>query len=354
MAGISFCTAPDGLRLAYAAHGSGPPIVKAANWMTHLEHDWQSPVWRHWLAGLGERHRLVHYDERGCGLSDRDVGPDAFGLERWLSDLETVVAAAGVERFALLGISQGAALAVAYAVRHPERVSHLVLYGGYARGRARRGDAQREESDLLVAMIRMGWSRPTTEFRRLFTSLFIPDGTPEQMAWYDEVQRTSTSAETAARIWKARGEIDVTGLAQQVRAPTLVAHARDDAVVPFAEGRLLAGLIPGARLLPLDGRSHILLEAEPAWPVFLEQVNAFLGTPSTSVPARDGWDLSRREEDVLALVAEGLSNDAIAGRLHLSPRTVERHLSNVYAKLRPSGKAARAAAAARYAGRGEL
>jgi pimeloyl-ACP methyl ester carboxylesterase/DNA-binding CsgD family transcriptional regulator len=352
MAGISFCTAPDGLRLAYAARGSGPPLIKAANWMTHLEHDWQSPVWRHWLAGLGDGHRLIHYDERGCGLSDRDVGPDAFSLECWVSDLETVVAATGVERFALLGISQGAALAVAYAVRHPEQVSHLLLYGGYARGRGLRDDAQREEADLLVAMIRMGWSRPTTEFRRLFTSLFLPDGTPEQMAWYDEVQRTSTSAETAARIWAARAQLDVRDLAGQVRAPTLVAHARDDAVVPFAEGRLLAGLIPGARLLPLDGRSHILLEDEPAWPAFLEEAHTFLETRPAAAAVGDEWDLSGREEHVLALVAEGLSNDEIAAQLYLSPRTVERHLSNLYAKLRLSGKAARAAAAARYAGRG--
>jgi pimeloyl-ACP methyl ester carboxylesterase/DNA-binding CsgD family transcriptional regulator len=349
MARIGFCTAPDGVRIAYAVHGSGPPLVKAANWLTHLERDWESPVWRHWLECLGAHNTVVRYDERGCGLSDREVGEDAFSVETWVGDLETVVDAAGLQRFGLLGISQGAALAIAYAVRHPERVSDIVVYGGYARGRARRGAEAQEEAELLQSLIRLGWGRHNAAFRRLFTSMFLPGGTPEQMDWFDELQRSSTSPDTAVRIWKARADLEVTDLAPRVRVPTMVAHARDDAVVPFDEGRLIAGLIPGATFVPLEGRNHILLADEPAWTVFLDALQRFRGArPAVPAPAPP-WDLSTREEEILGLVADGLSNEAIAERLFLSVRTVERHLSNVYAKLRLSGKAARAAAAVRYA-----
>jgi pimeloyl-ACP methyl ester carboxylesterase/DNA-binding CsgD family transcriptional regulator len=348
MARIGFCTASDGVTLAYGVHGSGPPMVKAANWMTHLEHDWESPVWRHWLTALGEGRTVVRYDERGCGLSDRDVGDDAFTLEQWISDLEAVVAANRLERFALLGVSQGAALAIEYAVRHPEQVSQIVIYGGYARGGARRDAAQREQADVLASLIRVGWGQPNAAFRRLFTTLYVPEGTPEQMAWFDELQRMSTSPETAARIWRARAELDVTEQARRVRAPTLVLHARDDTAVPFAEGRLVAGLVPGARFVPLAGCNHVLLADEPAWPAFVTEVDDFLAPGAVRRTAPE-WDLSHREEEVLGLVADGLSNEEIAGRLHLSVRTVERHLSNVYAKLRITGKAARAAAAVRYA-----
>jgi pimeloyl-ACP methyl ester carboxylesterase/DNA-binding CsgD family transcriptional regulator len=332
------------MRLAYAIHGNGPPIVKAANWLTHLEFDWESPVWRHWLQGLGEGHTVLRYDERGCGLSDRDI--DDVSLERWVIDLETVIDAAGLERFVLLGISQGAAVALTYAARHPDRVTHVVIYGGYARGRNKRGVEQHRQAEALLAAIRAGWTDPNPAFRRLFTMLFLPKGTPEEMAWYDELQRRSTTAENAARLYSARNEIDVREIARRVTAPTLLVHARGDRVVPFEEGRLLAALIPGARLVPVDSCNHILLRDEPAWSTFLSELRGFVGTAGAAAPPVH--DLSARELEVLALVAEGLTNEEIAERLCLSARTVERHLSNIYAKLRISGKAARAAAAARF------
>ena len=342
---IRFCTAADGVRIAFATHGTGPPIVRASTWLTHLESDWQSPLWRHWLEGLADGHTVVRYDERGCGLSDWAV--EDLSLQAWVGDLETVVDAAGLERFALLGTSHGGPIVIAYAARHPERVSHLVLYGTYARGRLMRSAPEREEAELLVSLVRVGWGQANPAFRRVFTTLFVPGATPEQMDWFDELQRVSTSPETAARIRRARGEVDVMALASRVAVPTLVLHARDDAVVPVAEGRLLATLVPDARFVPLAGANHILLADEPAWPAFLAELHAFLGRAAPSV-AEELPELSPREREVLGLVAAGLDNEGIAARLYLSVRTVERHLSNIYAKLGVSGKAARAAAAARF------
>ena len=347
---IRFCTAADGVCIAFATFSKGPPIVRASTWLTHLEFDWESPVWHHWLQGLADGHMVVRYDERGCGLSDWAV--EDLSLEAWVADLEAVVDAAGLERFALLGISHGGPIVIAYAARHPERVSHLVLYGTYARGRSTRSAQAREEAELLVSLVRVGWGQATPAFRRAFTTLFVPGATPEQMDWFDALQRRSTSPETAARIRRARGELDVTALASRVTVPALVLHARDDAVVPVAEGRLLATLLPDARFVPLAGGNHILLADEPAWPVFLAELHAFLGRAAPSV-AQELPKLSPRELEVLGLVAAGLDNQGIAARLYLSVRTVERHLSNIYTKLGVSGKAGRAAAAARFSRLGE-
>jgi pimeloyl-ACP methyl ester carboxylesterase/DNA-binding CsgD family transcriptional regulator len=256
-----------------------------------------------------------------------------------------VVDAAAVERFTLLGLSQGAQIAIAYAVRHPERVSHLVVCGGYLGGNELT-TTERERSDALDSLIRIGWGQANPVFRHVFTTLLVPDATPEVMDWVDELQRISTSPENALRFRKAFHSIDVTELAPRLRAPTIVFHARDDQMIPFADGRRLAAAVPNARFVPLDGRNHVFLTEEPAWQTFLAELRSFLGIP-TWRPAGELGSLSGRELQVLELVADGLSNEEIASRLYLSTRTVERHLSNVYKKLGLSGKAARAAVAAR-------
>ncbi len=274
---IRFCRALDGVQIAYATVGEGPPLVKAANWLSHLEYDWQSPIWNHWLVGLARSRKLIRYDERGCGLSDWDV--DDMSFAAWVSDLETVVDTLGIERFPLLGISQGAAISIAYAARHPQRVSHLILYGGYAVGRNIRDDTPeaQEETQVLLDLVRLGWGKEHAAFRQVFTSLFLPDGTAEQVHAFNELQRMSSSPENAARLTEGFGVIDVSELATKLDVPTLVLHARGDLRIPFAEGRRLASLIPGARFVPLESDNHILLEHEPAWSQFLTAVRAFLG-----------------------------------------------------------------------------
>lgn len=323
-------------------------MVRAGHWMTHLERDWTSPVWRHWLEFLSDGYTLVRYDERGCGLSDREC--PILTLEAWVDDLATVVDAAGVERFGLLANSQGGPVAIAYAARHPERVAGLVLCGTYARGRFVRDPSARarEEAELLISLTRLGWGQPNPAFRHVFTNLFIPGGSDKQMAWFDELQRASCTGEHAARSREVRYTTDVGDLARTISVPTLVLHARDDALVPFEEGRHLASLIAGARFVPLDSANHILLENEPAWTEFRTELRAFLPVGRSTPPLVDGL-LTDRETEVLRLIAEGKDNESIAATMHLSVRTVERHLSNCYAKLGVAGKSARAAAAARLA-----
>jgi class 3 adenylate cyclase/pimeloyl-ACP methyl ester carboxylesterase len=275
---IQFCMAPDGVQLAYSRMGRGPPLVKTGNWMTHLEFDFESPIWRHLYRELSRDHTLIRYDARGNGLSDREV--EEVSYEAFVRDLETVVDAAGVERFALLGISQGCAVSIGYAVRHPERVTHLILHGGYPLGWSKRvrTEAEKEEAAAMLTLMRLGWGQENPAFRQLFTSQFIPGGTKEQVDWFNELQRVSTSPADAVRNLKANGEIDVTALLAKVSVPTLVMHARDDARVPFDSGRRLAAGIPGARFVPLQSRNHLILENEPAFGKFVQEIRAFLAS----------------------------------------------------------------------------
>ncbi len=359
---IRLLTARDGVRLAVAEIGVGRPLVRTAHWLSHLEYDWDSPIWRDFLAELARDRTLVRYDERGTGLSDRAVADISF--EAMVSDLETVVDDLGLERFALLGMSQGAAISIAYTVRHPERVTAMVLCGGYARGHAHRGRTpeQQHDAELLLELIRSGWGTQNPKFRRVFATMFLPDGTPAQYAAFDELQRVSATPEIAYRLRSMFDRIDVTRLCPQVTTPTLVMHVRDDAVVPFEEGRLLAALIPHSRFVPLEGTSHMLLPGQPAWASFFAELRAFVADaasvgPTAEAPGRGHISrpgmhptlaaLSTREREVMSLVADGLTNAEIAETMGVSPRTIERHLSNVYAKLGLTGKAARAAAAAR-------
>lgn len=276
---IRVTRAADGTSLAWAAAGSGPPLVKTANWLNHLEVDWRSPVWRHLMHELCGRHTLVRYDERGNGLSQR--GAADLSLDAFVSDLEAVVEAAGLDRFPMLGISQGCAVSVAYAVRHPERVSRMVLHGGYAAGwkiaRGTGGDASSGHVEL--ELIRTGWGRDTPAYRQMFASLYLPDSSTEQQRSWTELQRVSASPQAAARLLEALGEIDVRDLLPRVRVPTLVTHSRDDAAVPFEAGRRLAAGIPDARFLPLDSVNHLILDHEPAWPVFRDALRGFLTSP---------------------------------------------------------------------------
>jgi pimeloyl-ACP methyl ester carboxylesterase/DNA-binding CsgD family transcriptional regulator len=339
---VRFCRAPDGTRIAYAVHGAGPPLLISTCWLSHLQFDWESPVWRHFLTDLGRFATVVRFDERGHGLSDWDVSDHS--LDARIGDLEAVADAAGFDRFALMAMSQGGPVAISYVHRHPERVSRLVFYGSYSSARTGLSSEQLELQDTFGQLIKVGWARPDSTFRRVFTSLMIPGATEEQMRWLDDLQRVAASASTAytARIQRVAADTD--DLLPDLKLPTLVLHSARDRMNDFDYGRRLASSIAGARLVALDSDNHIVLEHEPAWQVFLAEVQAFL---ADDAPTSLDDVLSPRELEVLHLVADGRDNDDIAAALHLSSRTVERHLQNVYGKLGLSGRSARVAAAAR-------
>jgi pimeloyl-ACP methyl ester carboxylesterase/DNA-binding CsgD family transcriptional regulator len=331
---IQYLRASDGVQLAWADAGSGPVLVKAANWLAHLEDEWESPVWGHWIRFLCRHFRLVRHDERGCGMSDWEA--DDLSQERRVADLETVIAGAGLtERFALLGISQGGAVCLEYAARHPERVSHLVLYGAFARGWARRDDEVTERLyRAIIDLVRFGWGKDNPAFRQVFTSRFLPGGSDEQIGWFNDLCGKTSSPRMAAALLESRGVVNVVSYLEKIRTPTLVIHARDDQVVPLAEGRLIASGIAGAQFVEVDSKNHILLESEPAWQRFQAAVLEFTGRggePAGEDPAFRS--LTAREREVLALLTRGLGNADIAGQLSLSEKTVRNHISNIFDKL---------------------
>lgn len=341
---IGFVTSSDDTRIATAAVGRGPVLVRAAHWLSHVEFDAESPVWRPWLLVLSRDHLYLRYDQRGCGLSDREVAD--FSIDAMVADLEAVTEGLPGP-FPLIGMSQGGAVAIEFARRHPGRVSRLVLVGAYARGALLRpaGHGHRREAEALLALVRLGWGRDNPAFRQVFTNQFIPGGTPEQHRWWTDLERRTASPEVAAAILSAFYRIDVTDQARALDLPVLVMHARGDARVPFDEGRLLASLIPGARFVPIESDNHVLLDSEPAWRLFLSELRGFLGDHregARTLLQRD--DLTLAERHVLALLLEGLDNRATALRSGKNEKTVRNQVSAILSKTGHPTRAALIAA----------
>jgi pimeloyl-ACP methyl ester carboxylesterase/DNA-binding CsgD family transcriptional regulator len=337
---IRFCTSRDGARIAYATCGAGPTLVRMPHLVSHLKYDWDSLIWRHWLSLFASHHTLISYDSRGCGLSDRE-GIE-FSFERYVDDLEAVVDAAGLKSFDLFGITAGGATAVAYAARHPRRVTHLVLIGSYvgatgARMTDRPTPKQLEEAELHLKSVGLAFEHDNPGMRQLYMSIRMPDGSPAHHRACDDLMHVATTPANAINLLRANFQIDIHDLAPQVRCPTIVFHARGDGVAPFDEGRSLAALIPGARFVPLDSRNHFLIEGEPAWEQFAVEFQSFLSA-SPSV----GWEvvadgplghLTARERGVLELVAQGFDNHTIGTQLGISERTVRNNVSIIFSKL---------------------
>jgi len=276
MSQIRFCKSRDGVRIAYAQDGRGPAMVEVATWLNHVEYDWKSPIWNARLTELTRNYTLTRYDGRGCGLSDQN--PASFTFEDLVADLEAVIEAAGLKQFILLGCCQGGPVAIAYSARHPDRVSHLVLYGAYARGKLKRNPSQQdiEEAETMLKLVELGWGRDNPAFRQVYTALLIPDSRAEQYSWFLDVQRMTISAQNVVRLMHALDRIDISALLPDIRSPTLILHARHDRRIPFDEGHRIAHSIPNAEFVPLESRNHILLEHQSAWRQFLDKTARFV------------------------------------------------------------------------------
>ena len=332
---IQFCTGHDGIRIAFAKAGDGPPLVRTANWFTHLELDWDSAIWRHWFEVLAEGRTLVRYDPRGSGLSDRNV--DDFSLDAWISDLEAVVNAAGLRRFPLIGLCQGGVVAAAYAARYPDRVSRLILYDSYLSGAYAAGvdEGLQKQAYTLSQMIELGWGRDAGAFREVFANLLMPDATREQLRWIGELQRRSASAMNARKLWDAFNSFDIRAEAGKLKTPALVFHVKGDAMVPFEAGRRLAAAIPNARFVPLEGENHILLANEKAWQTFRTELSSFLKAdePTEALSQSKLDALSTREREILDCIARGMINADIARMTGISEKTVRNHITTIFSKL---------------------
>jgi pimeloyl-ACP methyl ester carboxylesterase/DNA-binding CsgD family transcriptional regulator len=349
---IRFCSSSDGTRIAYARSGNGPALVWVQHWVHHLEFDSNNPVWRPWLELLHRHHTVIRYDWRGCGLSDRNHV--SFSFENYVADLAAVIEAAAIDKFALFGMAgAGSGIAMSYAVRHPERVNGLILQECHTKGRAA-GDPAPERVDEAYArlkVIELGWSNDTPAYGQFFTALHIPDANAVQMRAYNDLLRRTTSPSNAIALLQSFWEADVSQVAEKVRRPTLVLHARHDSVIPFEEGRKVAALIPEARFVPIESRNHLLLNTEPAWPEFVEVLEEFLATCSVEPQASLLDELTPREREVLEVMAHGSDNDEIARRLKISEKTVRNQVSIIFNKLGISSRA-QAVVVARNAGLG--
>jgi pimeloyl-ACP methyl ester carboxylesterase/DNA-binding CsgD family transcriptional regulator len=330
---VRFCASRDGTRIAFVTSGAGPPLVRAAHWLSHLDYEPRCSVWGPWLKLLARRHTLIRYDGRGCGLSDRDAAD--FSLDRCVEDLEAVVDSCKLGGFALFGATIGGMTALVYAARHPERVSHLVLTGSLAVGRmARDPPALIEQTALELKAIELGWGSDNPAFRQFFTSLFIPDSTPEQARSLNELMRLASTPQSAIRRLQAFHHVDLREAAAQVRCPTLVFHSRFDARIPFEQGRALAAHIPGARFVALDSRNHWVVETEPAWAQFAAEIDGFLpGVSNPRVTSGVLEALTPRELQVVELLAAGLDNATIGRQLGISAKTVRNRVSVIFDKL---------------------
>jgi pimeloyl-ACP methyl ester carboxylesterase/DNA-binding CsgD family transcriptional regulator len=333
---IRFCTAADGVKLAYAISGEGSPLVMSATWLTHLEHQWRSLAWRPWLDAFSRGRKLLRYDARGCGLSDRDT--ERLSFENWVGDFECVLDAARFRRFDLLATCWGGPVAIEYAARHPQRVNRLILYGTYAIGRLRWTDRPEEidKARVLLDLTRLGWGKENHAFLQVWASAFQPGGTLDHLRSWCEQQCAATSAETAVRLLRVGWNADVREAAKKITCPVLILHPARDAVVPIDQGRLLASLIPDCRFVPIDSENHMPLADEPAWRHIVAEVEEFLAEPPSRArphAALPLGELTPRERDVLEAVARGLDNNEIADALGLSEKTVRNHITRVLDKI---------------------